>query len=87
MLISLFGPSRWQPTSTPPLGPSIWPASTPPRYGSLRSGVPVLQQRAILGDVVVVVTLDDDKTTKLFAWISRAFAGDQRYNNLMLACA
>ena len=24
-------------------------------------------------------TLDDDKTTKLFAWISRAFAGDQRY--------
>jgi CYTH domain-containing protein len=49
--------------------------------------VPVLQQRAILGDVVVPTTLDDDKTTKLFAWISRAFAGDQRYNNLMLACA
>lgn len=32
-------------------------------------------------------TLDDEKITALFAWISRAFDGDERYNNLMLAVA
>lgn len=31
--------------------------------------------------------LDDDKITALFAWISRAYAGDPEYNNLMLAIA
>mmetsp|Transcript_14640 Transcript_14640/g.21631 ORF Transcript_14640/g.21631 Transcript_14640/m.21631 type:complete len:364 (+) Transcript_14640:105-1196(+) len=31
--------------------------------------------------------LDDDKVTKLFAWVSRAFVGEPRYDNLMLAIA
>lgn len=31
--------------------------------------------------------LDADKVTALFAWVSRAFDGDERYNNLMLALA
>lgn len=31
--------------------------------------------------------LDDAKVEALFAWLSRAFAGDDRYNNLMLAFA
>jgi hypothetical protein len=29
--------------------------------------------------------IDDSKVEALFAWISRAFAGEERYNNLMLA--
>ena len=37
--------------------------------------------------VQLVAELDDEKITKLFAWLSRAFAGDSRYNNLMLALA
>ena len=31
--------------------------------------------------------IDDDKVTSLFAWLSRAFAGDSRYGNLMYAFA
>jgi hypothetical protein len=38
-------------------------------------------------NVELEATLDDEKVTKLFAWVSRAFAGDQRYNDLMLALA
>ena len=45
------------------------------------------QQKAILGEVVVSTALDDEKVKQLFAWISRAFAGDMQYNNLMLAFA
>lgn len=37
--------------------------------------------------VQIEATLDDEKVTKLFAWVSRAFAGDGRYNDLMLALA
>ena len=36
---------------------------------------------------VVGMMADDAKVDALFAWISRAFAGDERYNNLMLAFA
>lgn len=32
-------------------------------------------------------TLDDEKIASLFAWLSRAFAGEPEYNNLMLAIA
>jgi hypothetical protein len=35
----------------------------------------------------LVASLDDEKVTKLFAWVSRAFAGDERYNDLMAALA
>jgi hypothetical protein len=31
--------------------------------------------------------LDDERVKRLFAWLNRAFAGDARYNNLMLAFA
>jgi uncharacterized membrane protein (UPF0182 family) len=34
--------------------------------------------------VQVTAQLDDEKITSLFAWVSRAFAGDERYGNLML---
>lgn len=37
--------------------------------------------------VELQIGLDDDKVTALFAWICRAFDGDDRYNNLMLAIA
>jgi len=37
--------------------------------------------------VSLEIGLDDEKVRKLFAWISRAFEGDARYNNLMLAIA
>jgi hypothetical protein len=35
--------------------------------------------------ITIDAQLDDDKVTSLFAWVSRAFAGEPRYNNLMLA--
>ena len=38
-------------------------------------------------EVIVSTVLDDRKVEQLFAWVSRAFAGDDRYNNLMLAFA
>jgi hypothetical protein len=37
--------------------------------------------------VTIDATLDDEKVTALFAWVSRAFAGEREYNNLMLAIA
>lgn len=37
--------------------------------------------------VLIDSTLDDDKVTSLFAWVSLAFAGRPEYNNLMLAIA
>jgi hypothetical protein len=37
--------------------------------------------------VEIETTLDDEKVTSLFAWVSRAFAGEPEYNNLMLAVA
>ena len=49
----------------------------------LASPVAQLGQR----EVVVSATLDEQKVEQLFAWISRAFEGDARYNNLMLAFA
>lgn len=33
-------------------------------------------------EVTVSAVLDDRKVEALFAWLSRAFAGDARYNNL-----
>lgn len=37
--------------------------------------------------VTITTELDDEKVTSLFAWVSRAFAGELEYNNLMLAFA
>ena len=37
--------------------------------------------------VFLQIGMDDEKVRSLFAWISRAFDGDERYNNLMLAIA
>ena len=36
---------------------------------------------------MVEANLDDQRVKQLFAWLTRAFAGDGRYNNLMLAFA
>jgi peptidyl-tRNA hydrolase len=43
--------------------------------------------RAAQKTVEIEAILDDEKVTSLFAWVSRAFAGDPEYNNLMLAIA
>jgi hypothetical protein len=37
--------------------------------------------------VVLEAKLTEERTKSLFAWVSRAFAGDDEYNNLMLAMA
>ena len=37
--------------------------------------------------VTVTTELSDEKVTQLFAWVSQAFAGDERYGNLMMAIA
>lgn len=37
--------------------------------------------------VQIDTTIDDEKVTKLFAWVSLAFAGEPEYNNLMMAIA
>jgi len=37
--------------------------------------------------VYLDTTLTDDRVRNLFAWISRAFSGDEQYNNLMIAMA
>uniref|UniRef100_A0A7S3QJT1 BioF2-like acetyltransferase domain-containing protein n=1 Tax=Chaetoceros debilis TaxID=122233 RepID=A0A7S3QJT1_9STRA len=38
-------------------------------------------------NVMLDPTLDEDRVTSLFAWLSRAFAGEDSYNNLMLGMA
>ena len=38
-------------------------------------------------EVVVTARLNEERVEQLFAWLSCAFAGDGRYNNLMLAFA
>lgn len=50
-----------------------------------RSGAPLFAKKPLT--VQLIAELDDEKVTKLFAWLSRAFAGDARYDNLMLALA
>lgn len=37
--------------------------------------------------VMLSTDLTEEKVKELFAWVSRAFAGDEEYNNLMLAFA
>ena len=44
---------------------------------------PLLQSREML----LSTELDDGKTEALYAWLCRAFTGDMRYNNLMMAFA
>jgi hypothetical protein len=43
--------------------------------------------KAAQESVKIETTVDDEKVTSLFAWVSRAFAGEPEYNNLMLAVA
>jgi len=52
------------------------------RQSLVRRTAPVLKESIRLD-----TTLDDDKIESLFAWVSRAFAGDRRYNDLSLAIA
>ena len=50
---------------------------------NIRCAPSVCQQQ----EIVVSAVLDDERVEKLFAWICRAFDGDARYNNLMMAFA
>jgi hypothetical protein len=59
------------------LGPQLQPQQRSVRFAKNEKEV----------TVQLVASLDDEKVTKLFAWISRAFAGDDRYNDLMTALA
>ena len=76
-------PSRTSPTAFPE------PASFSIHYQSQSLGfsrfAPKLYQAQV--SVRLEPKLDDDKIKALFAWISRAYAGDPEYNNLMLAIA
>lgn len=45
------------------------------------------QRLAVQRTVTIETSLDDEKVTSLFAWVSQAFGGDPEYNNLMLAFA
>jgi hypothetical protein len=58
-----------------PHAPRIHPTST------------TFQLQAEQKYVSIDAALDDEKVTALFAWVSRAFAGDPAYNNLMYAIA
>ena len=53
----------------------------------LSSSSPSNDESSRQATVLIETQLDDEKVTKLFAWVSRAFAGEPRYNNLMLALA
>ena len=67
---------------------AIAAALVPPQIspvGRARVARPVVCQQQ--QQVTVRAGLDDEKVEQLFAWISRAFAGERQYNNLMLAFA
>uniref|UniRef100_A0A7S1BY18 N-acetyltransferase domain-containing protein n=1 Tax=Corethron hystrix TaxID=216773 RepID=A0A7S1BY18_9STRA len=74
---------------------------TPPSYRITGIPAPVRSRRTISSPysptassrllsqqrLEIETKIDDEKITKLFAWISRAFAGEEEYNNLMAAVA
>jgi len=74
----------------PAAGPSRCPAQAalrplqPPR-AHRRCLAPRAQQQP--QEFEVTAKLSDKRVEQLFAWLNRAFAGDDRYNNLMLAFA
>jgi hypothetical protein len=55
------------------------------RHGGSSVVRPVLQAQQ--QTVQVEASLDEEKVTSLFAWVSQAFVGEPGYNNLMLAFA
>ena len=82
-----WSPQRSQQTSTVCQQHEAFRRPQPPYHlqQPLSRAAVVCQQQQ--KEVMVSASLDDDKVTKLFAWISRAFDGDARYGNLMLAFA
>ena len=67
------------------------PCNVKPSAATHRRGrvarVEVIISTEINDEVIVSTDINDEKVEKLFAWLSRAFAGEKRYNNLMLAFA
>lgn len=63
-------------------GPAALPRSLQPQAFARHTASCLRQE-----EFVVAAELDDAKVEKLYAWVCRAFAGDRRYNNLMLAFA
>jgi hypothetical protein len=47
----------------------------------------IVQLKSQQTSILIDSTLNDEKVTSLFAWVSLAFAGQPEYNNLMLAIA
>lgn len=56
-------------------------------FQHVRAVTRLQQQETLEHEALLASMLDDRKVDALFGWISRAFAGDERYNNLMLAFA
>jgi hypothetical protein len=80
--------ARTKTCSSSPYQAIAWAHVNPPHQPPLlplpSTALKMSQQQTIAVDT----TLNDERATALFAWISRAFAGDDdRYNNLMLAVA
>ena len=76
-VIPFFGPNRRHQSRS--CSSSLVEKKAAASAGSQKSSTPIT--------VELDVNLNDAKITDLFAWVSRAFAGDARYNNLMLAIA
>lgn len=68
------------------LGPALVSSFTTQQrgYGKLSRTTPILSEQV---SVTLEADLTDDKVETLFAWVTRAFAGDRRYNDLMVALA
>lgn len=86
----------WLPILVCPVAASFFAAVVPSQRRETRHSRPRvapsgrLHQQSSTGGTTVQLdpTLTEEKITALFAWISRAFDGDDdRYNNLMLAVA
>jgi len=77
---SFVTPVPLRATTVPTL--SFESSSPLPRFGKRNLFVVA---RAQLGVSIDYKSLDDEKVADLFAWVSRAFAGDERYNNLVVA--
>ena len=74
------------------VGPHSWPSCCNRVYDSAsarcnHAQVHCLAEDGDAKDDILSKMLEEKKVNALFAWISQAFAGDERYNNLMLAFA
>lgn len=59
--------------------------SLAPSFVSKRAHGTALRRSAQQPELALDMSLTDEKVSDLFAWVTQAFAGDQRYNDLVLA--